>query len=602
MKRDDTTGSGPIDRDGTMQTPEKNKPSGPSRGRASKAHLRVATGSEGGDTRPTIRCSAELHQMTDAASDALRSEPDTYQRRGLLTTVVRVASDESDAERLEGTPEIRPLVAASTRDRLARVARWEKYDKRSDDWIQCLPPDAVVGPLLERGQWKGMRPLDLIVEAPFIRVDGTVAQDAGYDGPSACLYLPTAEFPRVPNAPSHEDARSALKDLQEVFVDFPFRDGGDRDVPIAALLTLIARPAIRGAVPMFGFDATTRGAGKSLLTDCIVSIATGRSAPRMSWPTQNEELEKVLGGYALRGASLINFDNVEAPICGASLNKVLTATGDVELRVLGRSEMPRMPWRAVILATGNNLSIQGDTERRILTSRLEPCENPEERNQWKHPNLLGWIDTNRPRLVVAALTVLRAYCVAGKPDPLRLASFEPWAELVPSALLWAGGLNVLKTLPTARGELDPDRAALQAILESWPRLDPSGQGLTLRSVVSLLYSADRMRSMAERGEAAPDGFDELREALETLASGRSGAGVDVHRAGLAFRRLRGRWAGGRRLANVEGKTGARWRIEMLAPATASASVSQPEHDNSLAPATASSQSEHDDAEDFDRSL
>ncbi|HEX3340072.1 MAG TPA: hypothetical protein VHT68_12980 [Pseudolabrys sp.] len=53
--------------------------------------------------------------------------------------------------------------------------------------------------------------------------------------------------------------------------------------------------------------------------------------------------------------------------------------------------------------------------RRIIAARIDAGENPEAR-AFKRPKLLDWVRNDRARLVVAGLTVLRAYKVAGRPD------------------------------------------------------------------------------------------------------------------------------------------------------------------------------------------
>ena len=68
------------------------------------------------------------------------------------------------------------------------------------------------------------------------------------------------------------------------------------------------------------------------------------------------------------------------------------------------------------MATGNNLVIGADTARRTLYCRLESLhERPEDRIDFKHSDLLGYVRVNRGRLAVAAVTILRAYFAAGKP-------------------------------------------------------------------------------------------------------------------------------------------------------------------------------------------
>ena len=58
-----------------------------------------------------------------------------------------------------------------------------------------------------------------------------------------------------------------------------------------------------------------------------------------------------------------------------------------------------------------------------------------------HPDLLAWVRRERGRLLVAALTILYAFCRAGRPVPSGLkpwGSFEGWSGLVRAALVWAG--------------------------------------------------------------------------------------------------------------------------------------------------------------------
>lgn len=253
--------------------------------------------------------------------------------------------------------------------------------------------------------------------------------------------------------PTQGDANAALLELNEVFADFPYAKESHASVPIAALLTLLGRPAIEGACPAFLFDASTRGSGKTLQSDAISLIATGRTSAKMAYPMHDEELEKVLGAYALRGASLINFDNVNRLFGGGPLDRCLTAEDTVELRILGKSEIPTLRWRAVIVATGNNLALAGDTARRVLVARLEsPLENPESREDFRHPDLLDWVRQEQVRLVYAGLSVLRAYFVAGRPDVgiKPWGSFGPWSKLVAAAIVHAGGANPMDARPHRR--------------------------------------------------------------------------------------------------------------------------------------------------------
>jgi hypothetical protein len=282
----------------------------------------------------------------------------------------------------------------------------------------------------------------------------------------------------------------------------------------------------------------------------------------MTFPTgrnRDEELEKVLASFALQGAVLVNFDNIADGIGGAALDKVLTAQDDTDFRVLGKSEVRKMPWLAVIVASGNNVCVFGDTSRRMITSRLEsPLESPEDRTGFRHPNLAAWARTHRARLVRAALTVLRAFFVAGCPrgSCAEWGSFEAWAALVPPAIAWAGGADVLKARANAAAVEDPDKAAYRVILADLPRL-VQGRAMKTADMIAALYPPERQRN----GPMPLDGFDDLREAFEGLTATPPGKVPGALPLSNQLRRFLTRVVGGRKLDRQFDRKGiATWHV------------------------------------------
>ena len=83
------------------------------------------------------------------------------------------------------------------------------------------------------------------------------------------------------------------------------------------------------------------------------------------------------------------------------------------------------------MASGNNVFMTEDFARRVLIARLESrLENPEERTDFKIDNLPAFVLEHRAHLVACALTMLRAYVVAGAPHQgcARWGSFEEWVS------------------------------------------------------------------------------------------------------------------------------------------------------------------------------
>ena len=497
---------------------------------------------------PVIEISADLPGNIDAAIAALVACPDLYTRGTSLAQVV-LATDPEHPEG-EGLPVLRALPKATLREMLCRVASWQRFEPRGNDgqgaWKSAIPGEAIVQGVADRGRWPGLRPILGIARTPFLRRDGSVCDHPGYDKASGYVLVCSEPFPSVPDRPSREEARAALDCLLDLFCDFPFVDEPSRHVPLAALLTLLALPALGGAnVPAFLFDATTPGTGKSLLLDVVCLLATGREVPKSSW-REDEEMAKVFGAAALEGASVLAFDNIspEIPFGGSAVELVLTCSGQYKPRILGRSEIPTLPWRAVLLATGNNVSVRGDTRRRVLLSRQQTTlERPEERDDFKYPLLRETARQRRGALVGAALTLLRAHAVAGRPAAVRrIGSFETWGAMVASALAWAGGANVLDAMPRPDTADDPILSSLRVLLEAWPLFDPTGHGLRLGALADKLYPFPR------RFEDAPedDGLGHVREAVELLAPAHGGGRVrvDVRRLGAVLRAHRERNLGG----------------------------------------------------------
>ena len=517
-------------------------------------------GGGGREPRPEVQLSASAAANVDAIDAALaENDPDVFQR---AATLVQVVPTREPGRLAVGTPLLHPLDKHALLLRIDRAVQCTRFlaatQGRPASWQPCLPPsDIALLPMLSAKQWRHILPLRAITESPLFRPDGTIMQTGGYDEATGYLYKPSCDYPLVPESPTQADAVRAMADLRHVFCDFPYDTPASSLVPIGALLTIVARAAIEGPTPAFVFDASVRGSGKTLQGDVVHIIAFGRHAPHAAFPEQLEEQEKLLGCYALDAAPVAFFDNVKGVLGGPSIEGALTSTV-VEFRVLGASVKPRLPWVAVVLVSGNNLALTDDMVRRSLVARLEPQqENPEERTGFAHEDLMGWCLQDRPRLIAAALTVLRAYACHGYPDANLgvMQSFNAWSRLIPGAIAFAGAGNLLEARAKGQGSAADEIGALGVLLRRLSELCPaSGTGISVRGIISALYPAPG------RNEP-PDGWSDVREALEELAPIRNGA-PDVKRLGQVMSRFLGRWIDGRKLVAGSSKGVRKWRVEV----------------------------------------
>lgn len=528
----------------------------------------------GVDARPEVKIGVDAWRIIEELADAMARDPRVFHRSYALVTVVGIERPAPAEPLPRAAPVIRELSPPAAVLRLTRhvkviapvkptnaeaaadtVRRESRQPPLPAKWREITPPQAIVAQFLAAGEWPGIRRLVGVSESPFMRPDGTICQSPGYDAATGYIYAPSTEYPRVSEQPTQAAAEEALALLIDVFRDFPHVSPAARAVPVAALLTLLARPAIAGSIPAFVLEASTRGSGKTLQAHIVSLIALGRFASPATFPDEDEELEKILAGYALTGARLILLDNVTRPFGGAPLDKALTSRGEIDMRVLGSSNIRTLPWQAVMFATGNNVVLPEDTRRRVLVSRLESAlENPEDREDVR--DLPAYAAAWRRELVHAGLTVLRSFASHGRPSTggARWGSFEEWSALIPQAIVFAGGADVLACRP--RGDVgDDDANATAALLAGLPILSTSP--LSAKQIIALLWPADR-------GDG-PDMHTPLREAIEQLCPPRFGARPEAKSLGERLRRMSGRVVGGRRIVSRSSRSHAReWFVEVVA--------------------------------------
>jgi len=154
-----------------------------------------------------------------AASDLL-----IFQRSGVVVHIVAAGESMEDDEvrRANDAPVIRQVSPTACQQLAMRAAKFTRYNERKKGPLPTACPANFAAHYLEKvGGWQ-LRPLKGIVEAPTIRPDGTVLQVPGYDEVSDILYLPSGDFPPVPDAPSKADALSAYAQLCHAVRGFEF--------------------------------------------------------------------------------------------------------------------------------------------------------------------------------------------------------------------------------------------------------------------------------------------------------------------------------------------------------------------------------------------
>lgn len=461
-----------------------------------------------GAGRPLIRITGgSLVEVVALSEKALLTGdqrfPPLFQRSGQLVRVVREVrpSEEGCLHRPAGALSIVDADVHWLTHEFQKRADYEKWSVRDKEWVRLDVPDKYAQKYLSLRQWAA-KPLEGIIEAPTMRRDGSLLTEKGYDAASGVYFHAALDF-EVPEGPVSDEDVNWAKDLfHELFDSFSPDQPHDFSAFVAAVLTALVRPMLPLA-PGFAIRAPMMGSGKTKIAKVIGMVALGRDISVITMPKDNEaEFEKRFDVALLKGDPIILIDNIERPLDSPLLNAVFTSSM-ADVRVLGKSESPKIQTNRTMMITGNNLLLNGDLTRRFLTIDINPqCEKPYDREFDSDPVEVAL--ERRVELVKAALMLLKRYRDDGRPSVCTpLGSFEVWSKVVRSAVIHAG-------LP------DPCLG-----LQDWEQTDTVR--VTLRNLLRLCHErwgAGAFRAGEVTGEATEG--SELAEVLADVCQERNG--------------------------------------------------------------------------------
>jgi hypothetical protein len=389
------------------------------------------------DMRPKIY-DGEEHKMVKAIVSTLADKKVIYSRCGDLVHLT------GHKRNVTGhAPAIYIVTPALLTVVLSEFARFMRRDKKGKEYQARIPNNLAVMALSMK-EWHGFAELRGVVETPVFLADGRILLEPGMDEESHLFHAPRkGHVYNVADAPTLDDAKIAVAKIYDRITDFPFSSTPSREVNmaafLAALLTIVGRFAINGPVPFILLDANSPAAGKGLLTTVLCIIALNRVVPFSPVPTGEDELRKTILTFLMEGHRVAVLDNCPSVFGGHAFNAWITAYPEYSDRVLGKSERKRLPANTICILNGNNVSLKADTPRRALPIRLESTvERPEDRDEFRYPNLVEAVTEAHGELLSAALTILRAFHVAGRPCSglKKMAGFEAWSDLIRDAVHW----------------------------------------------------------------------------------------------------------------------------------------------------------------------
>lgn len=310
-------------------------------------------------------------------------------------------------------------------------------DKNEQKYIN--PPIQLINQLLSIN--RKLNKISVVTDTPMILINGEIISSYGYHEEHEIFISHMHDnWPNLTNI-TKEQLTQSINDLILPFCEFSFKTSLDFSVTLAAILTAITRPILPTA-PSFAIDAPTQGTGKSYLSQCLSILATDKS-PSTFPPTSaknDDELRKRLTSSLLANDRAILFDNIIETFDSPTLATFLT-NEEYSDRVLNQSKNMTFNNKLLVLITGNNIEFAGDMLRRVLKCRLDTqMQDPTSRQFSQNP--LEYIKKNRYNLVIAGLTIIKAYFESKYfldhhyKNRGQLASFESWDRLVRHPILW----------------------------------------------------------------------------------------------------------------------------------------------------------------------
>jgi hypothetical protein len=382
-----------------------------------------------------------------------------------------------------------------------------------------LPKDMASMYLAWQGSWN-LRPLNGIASAPMLSEDGAISSGEGYDASSGIWQEDVPDVSNlIPISPNHDDAQAALLLLRETFatfcfadaqtvidpvtkitkIDLAFQPGRDESAFLVALLTAVCRPSLHLApgILLHAAPLSGAGAGKGLLARCIAQIAFGRDPYAVTAGPDNQELEKRIAAELIQGSPVVFLDNLNNRAFKSDQLASAITERPARVRVFGKLDMVALNTCALIILTGNGLTVTEDLARRFIAIELDPkTEDPESRRF--HIDIRAEVSKRRSELLAACLTIWRWGRLQNLEPGLPLGSFEQWCKWVRDPLLALGCQDPVARVREAKSR-DSQRQQVLEFFNAW-HLKYGDRALTIaqlnQDILGLIDPQGRGRQFA----------------------------------------------------------------------------------------------------------
>jgi hypothetical protein len=475
-----------------------------------------------------------LHIAVWNAERVLADAGRYFQQGGAIVTVVTPPGSETVARHIR--KEALPVL-------LTAHAAWMRLDARSNLWVAIDAPTRVCAGLFDAPEYSFLPALNAIARQPFLRPDGSVVTQAGFDPVTGTFGAFDARRFKVIENPTEAEVQRALRRILALIRETSFASEADRATALASFLTAAVRSSLEVA-PGFLFNAHQPGSGKSYLQELAILFATDGSVASATLKSNDDEMEKALLATLLRSPAVVRFDEAQGDIVPIKFLVSALTSEHAAGRLLGFSKVIAPSTRSLFLFAGNNVQPVGDMLRRVLVCHLDArVENPESRSFEQDP--LTELRAHRAEYVSDALTLICAHNrLAGERMPCRpLNGFPRWDAWIRQTVLWLGLPDPCSSM-FAVAQTDPNHERLAELLEVWQQC-----------------FGDYPRAARDAVKQA-----EIQKPLKSILleiAGKNGE-IDATRLGYWLKRNEGKVIEGRRFERDQAKTAfAKYAVKSL---------------------------------------
>lgn len=322
---------------------------------------------------------------------------------------------------------------------------------------QTCPPTAAKMTLRTRAFIFSLRSLERVnmVPQPIERKNGRVELlEQGYDEDSGVFTQKSAvvvdERYVQRDAEGKVDASAAAFILREFHREFPLVSPLDLSVQICSMVSFFGALLLPTNADRLGFlmKANKHRSGKTLLVKIALVPVMGKAIVR-SFPTEEDELRKVLDSVAIGGKPYLVLDDITGHLKSSELNAFMTAShrGGRKMHTQTDFEATR---QAIVYLSGHEVTLSPDLGGRVLECRLHVQEADASKHKVKNPVNEAYLSKipARSDICSALWALILAWHENGRPsvfkigdkdvEPREKPGFQDWCKVYGSIVMHAG--------------------------------------------------------------------------------------------------------------------------------------------------------------------